>query len=333
MADYSNIGAQTSRNFTDLYRTAQQNSPDVNELVKTGNNIAFAKKKTRLQAQHDIQKTGFAAVEAKKTRDMQTKLNEDVKDILAPAQRFAGIVAGLGAVSSGAIMFKNNLEDKREEEELKAEQSELRKLQMELTQQTLADNKSLTDMRTKNLELDRQRLLQMQESTPNQSVSGTGSENLGVSSDQGPAILPSGGDVSRQDVYDYLTTKHGLSKNHAYGLMANIDRESTFRVNPAGGDGGNSFGLLQWNNTYGRSQLMKKNVPDWQTNWKGQIDHALSQNQLPEYNSVTSTFLNTDYKTPQAASEYFLRQWERPLHIEDDIRKNNQFIAGYNFAN
>ena len=145
------------------------------------------------------------------------------------------------------------------------------------------------------------------------------------------AIAPSGGNVDRQEVYTYLTKSKGLSKNKALGLMANIDRESTFRSNPAGGDGGNSFGMLQWNNNYGRSDLMKKNVPDYATNWKGQLDHALSQNQLPEYNQFINKFKNTTYNSPQAAGEAFLRNWEKPADVPGGVAKNNQFIAGYNY--
>ena len=76
---------------------------------------------------------------------------------------------------------------------------------------------------------------------------------------------------------------------------------------------------------------MKQNVPDFATNWKGQLDHALSQNQLPEYNQFISKFKNTTYSSPQAASEAFLRNWERPADVAGDIAKNNQFIAGYNY--
>ena len=139
------------------------------------------------------------------------------------------------------------------------------------------------------------------------------------------------GSVDRGTVFNYLTGDKGLSRNQALGLMANIDRESSFRIAPAGGDGGNSFGMLQWNNTYGRSDLMMKNVPDYQTNWKGQLDHALSQNQLPEYNKATSDFLNTDWETPQAAGDAFMRTWERPADPVAGSKKHAGFISGYNF--
>ena len=163
----------------------------------------------------------------------------------------------------------------------------------------------------------------------------------GTSTSTSPGTLPltnnvtpitsTGGDMDRQEVYNYLTKDKNLSKNKALGLMANIERESSFRSNPAGGDGGMSVGSLQWNNTYGRADIMKKNVPDFATNWKGQLDHALSQNQLPEYNAVATKFLNTKFDSPQAASEYFLRNWEKPQDTQGGIQKNNQFIAGYNF--
>ncbi|MAA76849.1 MAG: hypothetical protein CML73_02295 [Rhodobiaceae bacterium] len=137
----------------------------------------------------------------------------------------------------------------------------------------------------------------------------------------------------RGEVYDYLTGYHQLNQNQALGIIANIDRESSFRINPPGGDGGNSFGLLQWNNALGRSQRMKLNVPDWKTNWKGQLDHALSQNQESIYNEFVERYKTTDYPTPEAASEAFLREWERPEKTELDIKKNNQFLQGYSQSN
>jgi hypothetical protein len=139
------------------------------------------------------------------------------------------------------------------------------------------------------------------------------------------------GSVDRGTVFNYLTGEKKLSRNQALGLMANIDRESSFRIAPPGGDGGNSFGMLQWNNTYGRSDLMKQNVPDYQTNWKGQLDHALSQNQLPEYNKATSDFLNTDWATPQAAGDAWMRNWEIPADPVAGSKKHAGFLSGYSF--
>ena len=326
MADFSSIGKQTSRNFTDLYRTAQRNSPDVNKLVKTANDIEYSKKVASMQARHGLQQVGFAEVAAKNTRDMQKKLNEDVKDILAPSQRFAGLVAGLGALSTGAIMMKNNLQEQREEEELQKQQTELKQLRISLDAQTAEDNAKYIAALEKNNELRQQLLDSRLNSTPTQSTAETGSENVGVSTDQGPAIQPSGGDISRQAVYDYITKEKGLSHNHAYGLMANIDRESTFRPTVRSGDDGGPGGLFQWKGVR-QTPIVARLVNSG--DWKGQIDYALTEPGEPS----AQTFVNTNWQSPQAAAAYWTRKWERPAHPEDDILKNNQFIAGYNYAN
>ena len=89
--------------------------------------------------------------------------------------------------------------------------------------------------------------------------------------------------------------------------------------------------MFQWNNTYGRSQRMKSNVKDWQTNWKGQIDYALGGNQLPEYNKVTNDFLNSTFETPQAAADFWMQHWERPAHQARDSAKHTKILGGYNF--
>lgn len=51
----------------------------------------------------------------------------------------------------------------------------------------------------------------------------------------------------RQQVYDYLTEEIGFNPASAYGAMANIEAESTFRPE-ALGDRGTSYGICQWHN-------------------------------------------------------------------------------------
>ena len=76
---------------------------------------------------------------------------------------------------------------------------------------------------------------------------------------------------------------------------------------------------------------MMQNVPDWQTNWKGQLDHALSQNQLPEYNTATANYLNTNFPTAQAAADSFMNSWEIPADPTAGSKKHSGFLSGYNF--
>ena len=51
--------------------------------------------------------------------------------------------------------------------------------------------------------------------------------------------------VIERQVYQYLTEQMGLPSSSACGILANIEKESTFNPN-AVGDNGTSYGLCQW---------------------------------------------------------------------------------------
>jgi hypothetical protein len=114
----------------------------------------------------------------------------------------------------------------------------------------------------------------------------------------------------QKDIYEYLLSK-GLDDNQALGIMANIHRESRFRLD-AVGDSGSSFGLFQWH--AGRRDRMIAAVPDWRTNWKGQIDYALTERGEP-----APEFIATKFSSPQESADWWMRRWERPAeYIQKD---------------
>ena len=121
-----------------------------------------------------------------------------------------------------------------------------------------------------------------------------------------PGVNMGGGEgkTSAAAVYNYLKSK-GLSDIHAKGITVNIMRESGFKLgahNP-NDPGAGSFGLFQWN--AGRANKMMAAVPDWQTNWKGQIDYALGEDHGPRY-------LSTQFTTAGDAAYDWMKYWERP---------------------
>ena len=128
------------------------------------------------------------------------------------------------------------------------------------------------------------------------------------------AALPFTGDVAMGGgagyttagaVYNYLLSK-GMSENHAKGITVNISRESGFKLGAKGDPhAGGSFGLFQWNMDAGRGRPMMAAVPDWQTNWKGQIDYALGEHRGPEY-------LSTQFATAGDAAHWWMKYWEIP---------------------
>jgi hypothetical protein len=107
------------------------------------------------------------------------------------------------------------------------------------------------------------------------------------------------------EIYKYLLSK-GLDDTHALGLMANISRESGFRpgVDEVGGGGG--VGLFQYTSEPRKGNFLKA-VPNYKTNWKGQIDYALKEPGEPG-----PQWQGMKFSSPQEAADWFMKNWERP---------------------
>jgi hypothetical protein len=134
----------------------------------------------------------------------------------------------------------------------------------------------------------------------------------------------SGGTVDKNTVYSYIKSK-GLSHNHAMGILAGIDGESSFQIGvQEKGHSKQGVGLFQY--TYpSRKKAFLQAVPDYKTNWKGQVDYAIQQDPL------TKAYLSKQFDTPEAAAEWWLVQWERPLEsLRDERRtKYKKFISSF----
>ncbi len=124
----------------------------------------------------------------------------------------------------------------------------------------------------------------------------------------------------QKEIYEYLTNEKGLSDNQALGLMANISRESNFVVNVPSGDDGGAGGLFQWKKP--RSDRMSAAVPDWQTNWKAQIDYALIEPGEPG-----PLYVSTSFSSPQQAADWWMKKWERPADLQAGSKKHQRYLA------
>ena len=327
--NFSGMAGHVNKVMDQAFQAGRETAVDNTAIAKESIKGRSLERRAAMKAESQVAQAGLKAFS--KTKDTKNKIDsaEKIRDIMRPAKRMAGVVAGLGAISQAAVMQKNLKEDRAEREAFKAQQQAI----TDKSNEMFAQQQSQFNEMLQNL----QNGLTNASSTPPKpdgsepTSSGSGSSANSGSSSSLSTVKPTSTKGFRSDVYNYLTQHHKLSKNKALGLMANIDRESSFRINPQGGDNGNSFGMFQWNNTYGRSQRMKENVSDWQTDWKGQIDYALGGSQLPEYNKVTSDFKNTTFETPQQAADYWMRHWERPAHQERDSARHTQILSGYNF--
>lgn len=126
------------------------------------------------------------------------------------------------------------------------------------------------------------------------------------SSTTGPYAPGGKGDpVREQEMYDYLTKEKGLTHEQAVGFIANTQAESGYRAD-AVGDNGNSIGLVQYNAAAGRAQPFEAAVPDWRTNWKGQIDYILDKDPTGvQYKSL-------NFSSSGDAASWFTYNFERP---------------------
>lgn len=138
---------------------------------------------------------------------------------------------------------------------------------------------------------------------------------------KGGSIIGSmSGRPSTKDIFDYVYFKTG-NKNVAAAFAAQASVEST--NNPAAynpnDNGGESGGLFQWH--LGRFSAMTASVPDWRTNWKGQVDYAL--NEMRKNPGLRPG----DVSSPYAAGVGLTRHFERPANLYAQSRMRGELAV------
>lgn len=148
---------------------------------------------------------------------------------------------------------------------------------------------------------------------------------------RGEGPTPSMGPVTglqgqAKEYYDYLISK-GVSPNHAMGLILNIARESSFQsgVQIIDVNGQPSGGLFQWNG--GRFTNMTNAVPDWKTNWKGQLDYAMQESDPTS--GGFAAYKSQNFSTPMEAATWWLEKWERSANPAADKIKMQKILDGW----
>jgi hypothetical protein len=127
--------------------------------------------------------------------------------------------------------------------------------------------------------------------------------------------------VPAADIKAYLLSK-GLDRNQVAGILANIKHESSFDSGILG-DGGTSAGLFQHHNTrFSNMMAATGGSNKWQTNWKGQIDFALSE---PE----ASAYKTTKFASPQEAATAWVTDFEKPKYLGKEIAARSATAPQY----
>lgn len=118
--------------------------------------------------------------------------------------------------------------------------------------------------------------------------------------------------VSEKEIFDYLMTKPGMDRIKAAGILANIAKESMY-YSDAVEDGGEGIGLFQ--HTYkARKDAFLAEVPDWETNWRAQIDFAFNEGEF-------KSFMKQDYSSVTDSTRGFMKIFEKPQdQSEDEVK-------------
>jgi lysophospholipase L1-like esterase len=114
--------------------------------------------------------------------------------------------------------------------------------------------------------------------------------------------------VNPNTLKSYLATK-GLDKNQVAGIMANVEAESSFDIGVSG-DGGTSGGLFQHHDSPQDPRFTKMikaagGPNKWRTNWRSQVDFALSEPAGQQYRSLS-------FSSPEQASKWWTINFEIP---------------------
>lgn len=119
----------------------------------------------------------------------------------------------------------------------------------------------------------------------------------------------------------YLASK-GLDRNQIAGILANIQHESSFDSGILG-DNGTSGGLFQHHNTRLSNMIAATGGSNkWQTNWKGQIDFALSELAGQQYKSKK-------FATPEEATAWWTIEFEVPSNRFAKAEVRSQSASQY----
>lgn len=124
-------------------------------------------------------------------------------------------------------------------------------------------------------------------------------------------------DFSPQNAYKYMRDSN-VSDYHARGILANIKSESSFKPGIREPRANGGLGLFQYTEPTRKNNFLTA-VPDWEVNWRGQIDHALNED-------LTKAYLSKQFKTPEEASEWFTINWERPQNYMQKAKERSKHV-------
>ena len=271
VGNYASSANAVIRNSDAIFDAAMSGKPDFTAISKEAIKGRGLERRAVIEAEGNVAKAGLEAfTKAKRTRNAADTAKE-INDIKRPARRMAGVVAGLGAISTAAVTHKNLKEDKAERAAEKAEWQKIWDKQKANNDASRADTKALQTQITS--------LMESLETPPKSSGSGTdtsGSTPASASSPGGttpaPTPSPSGGtsqpafkpgQLITQQQGTQLLIAQGMDPENARIGGAIMMAESGGKPGALNSNNEYSLGLWQHNRDTGEDRHNFYGISDW----------------------------------------------------------------------
>ena len=119
VGNYSTSAKAVIRNSDAIFDAAMSGKPDFTKISQEAIKGRSLERRAATKAEGDVATAGIKAFDVANRTKIREETKKEVSDILRPAKRMAGAVAGLGALAGGYVMMEGDKKDKADREELR----------------------------------------------------------------------------------------------------------------------------------------------------------------------------------------------------------------------
>lgn len=120
---FSGLAGHVNKATDQAFDAARSTAVDHTAIAKESIKGRSLERRAAMKAESDVAQAGLKAFSKAKDTKNAIDSKKKINDILRPAKRMAGMVAGLGALTAGYTMMEENKKTKAENDALRAEQA------------------------------------------------------------------------------------------------------------------------------------------------------------------------------------------------------------------
>jgi len=145
-SDFSSSARAVNKNSDAAFDASRKSSFDFTKVSKAAINARGVERRAAMESAALKDTTKIKADALVEGTQIKVDTDKAVNDKLRPAKRMAGVVAGLGALSKGAINMKEAREAKAERATLKLERDKITQMNTEFQAQSVKDREMIMEM-------------------------------------------------------------------------------------------------------------------------------------------------------------------------------------------